>query len=210
MAQSHQNLLRYMPVLVLVCLLALLGAAVPGAEQEVTVTVEKRGEVFIVDATMDVGVSQETAWDVMTDFDHMTSILGNLTSSKILSCNGNRLIIRQEGIARYGLLTFPFESKREVNLEPMNRIQGRSLSGTLKRMDDEATIAPLGAGVQIKYHVELVVDSLLLRLFGVPFFRYVVEKQFLDMAEEMARRHAHIESFGKQMTRQDCPLEVGT
>lgn len=209
MAPSRQNQLRYMPVLVLVCLLALLGASETDAEQEVTVAVEKRGEVFIVDATMDVGVSQETAWDVMTDFDHMASILGNLTSSKILSCNGNRLIIRQEGIARYGLLTFSFESKREVKLEPMRRIQGRSLSGTLKRMDDEATIVPLGTGAQIQYHVEIVADSLLLRLFGVPFFRYEVEKQFLDMAEEMARRHAHSELFGKAMARQDCLLEAG-
>lgn len=212
MGESHNNLLRLTPIFVLICLLAIFGPAVLGAEHKVAVSVEKSGEAFIVDATVDVGVSQEIAWEVMTDFDHMTSILENLTTSKIISCHGNIWIIRQEGIARYGLLSFPFESKREVRLEPMKRIQARTLSGTMKRMDDEATIISLGQGVQINYHVEIVVDSLLLRLFGLPFFRYEVEKQFQDMAKEMTRRRANFESFGKQkqMARQDCQHEMGT
>lgn len=210
MAQPHENLLHHMPGFVLAVLLALFGAAALGSEQKVAVAVESSGEVFIVDASMDVGVSQEIAWDVMTDFNHMATILGNLTSSKVVSCDGNIWIIQQEGSAKFGLFTFPFKSRREVRLEPIKRILARNLSGTLKRMDDEATIVPMGHGVRIKYRVEIVVDSLLLQLFGLPFFRHGAEEQFLEMAQEMTRRHTHTESFEKQIARRDCPLEVSS
>ena len=178
------------------CLLALSGDATIGAEPTAVVTVEKRGEVFVVDATTDVQVSVETAWEVLTDFDHMASILGNLTSSKVIRHDGDIWVIRQEGVAKYGPLSFSFEAEREVRLEPMKRILARNLSGTLKRMESEAKIAPLDRGVQITYRAEMEFDSLLARLFGATFVRHEIEEQLSAMAKEMLRRQAHVEPAG--------------
>lgn len=185
-----------MPAAVLSCLLALSGHAGASAEPAAAVTVDKKGEVFVVDATTDVQVSVETAWQVLTDFDHMTSILSNLTVSKVIRRDGDAWIIRQEGVARYGPLSFSFESERQVRMEPMKRIRGRNLSGTLKRMDSEADIAPLDGGVQIRYHAEIVFDSLLGRLFGASFVRHEIEEQLSTMAKEMLRRQALVEPAG--------------
>ena len=209
LVQMLENWLTRMPLVFLTCLLALFDVEALGAEQKVAVAVGKSGEAIVVDATLDVAVSLGTAWDVMTDFDHMTTILGNLTSSKITSCDGHTWIIRQEGVARYGLLSFPFEAEREIRLEPMKRILARNLSGTLKRMDSEARITSLDQGVQIRYHAEIVVDSLLARLFGTPFVRHEVEEQLLEMAKEMTRRHALFESAGRRKTHQVCLPEAG-
>ena len=181
---------------VLFCLLALSGNAALGAEPRVTVAVVQSGEAFIVDATTEVQVPVRTAWQVLTDFDHMTSILGNLTSSRVIRRDGDTWIVQQEGIAKYGLLSFSFVSEREMRLEPMKRILARHLSGTLKRMESEATIIALDQGVQIKYHAESVPDSILARIFGASFARHEVEEQFRAMAREMLRRHASAEPAG--------------
>jgi len=189
-------MLKRLQVVALFCLGALFGEAAFGVEPKVAVVVGQSGEAFIVDATIDVQVPVRTAWEVLTDFDHMTSILGNLTSSKVRSRDGNTWIVGQEGVARYGLLSFSFVSEREIRLEPMKRILVRSLSGTLKRMDSEAKIATVDQGVQIKYHAESVPDSVLARMFGAAFVRHEVEEQFLAMAREMLRRHTRAEPAG--------------
>ena len=180
---------RRLPLAVLFCLLALSGREAFGVEPAVSVSVGRSGDAFIVDATIDVQVPPGVAWDVLTDFDRMTSILQNLQSSKVTSRDGNVLIVRQEGVAKYGLLSFSFVSERQIRLEPMQRILSKNLSGTLKRMESEAKLAAVDRGVQIRYHAESVPDSMLARMFGASFVRHEAEEQFLAMAREMVRRH---------------------
>lgn len=178
-------------------LLAPVCDAAPATEPKIAVTVEKSGEAFIVDAAIDVHVPLKTAWEVMTDFEHMATILSNLTLSQLTRRDGNTLTVRQEGVAKYGLLSFSFESEREMRLEPMRRILARNISGTLKRMESEVNFSPLEKGVQIRYHAEIVPDSLLARLFGLSFVQHEAEEQLLAMAQEMLRRNAGAEPAGK-------------
>jgi len=184
------TLLTRLRLTALLCLLALPGATAFGAEPTVAVNVSQKDDAFIIDATIEVQVPLAIAWDVLIDFDHMASILSNLKASKIVSREGNTWIVRQNGVAKYGLLSFAFESEREIRLEPMKRILAKSLSGTLKRMESEARIAALDQGVQIKYHAESVPDSILARMFGASFVRHEVNEQFLEMSREMLRRQA--------------------
>lgn len=178
----------------LFCLLSFTGEAAFGVDQKIDVAVHQDGETFIIDATVDAPVSVDTAWGVMTDFDHMASILGDLTLSKVISRNGNVWIVRQEGVAKYGPFSYSFESDREIHLEPMKRIVAKNLASTVTRMDSDAEIVPLDQGVHVKYHIEMVPGSLLARMFGLPFVRHEVEEQLQKMASEMTRRHALVES----------------
>ncbi len=189
-------LLRRMTRAALLCLLALFGGATFGAEPTVRVSVGQKDDAFIVDTTIDVQVPLTTAWAVLTDFDNMTSIIGNLKSSKVVSREANTLIVKQSGVASHGLLSFAFESEREIRLEPMKRILAKSLSGTVKRMESESRISEQAHGVQIKYHAESVPDSILARMFGASFVRHEVEEQFLELTKEMLRRHAAVVPAG--------------
>lgn len=178
----------------LCCLLSLTGEAALGVDQRIDVAVRQNGETFVIDAILEVPVSVDTAWGVMTDFDHMTTILGNLNLSKVISRNGNTWIVRQEGVAKYGPFTYSFESDREIHLEPMKRIVARNLTSTATRMDSEAEIIPLNQGcVRIRYHIEMVPGSLLARMFGLPFAQHEVEEQLQGMVREMTMRRAAAE-----------------
>jgi hypothetical protein len=165
----------------------LLGAC-HAAAAEVVVGVGQLADAFVVDATVEAPVALKTAWEVMIDFGHMTSILNNLTSSKIVSREGNTLIVKQEGVAKYGLFSYAFQSEREIRLEPMSRILAKNRSGTAKRMESEARFNPSAQGVRINYHAEIVPDSVLARMFGATFVHHEIEEQFQLMLAEMKRR----------------------
>ena len=167
-----------------------LGSA-SGVEREVAVAVRESGDAFIVQATIRPPVSLRTAWDVLVDFDHMVGILSNLTASKVVSRNGNVLIVKQEGVARFGIFSFPFTAEREIRMEPQKRIVAKNLSGTLRRMESELRLVPTGAeGIRIEYRAEFAFDSIVAGLFGVSFINHEVEEQFQSIVAEMKRREA--------------------
>lgn len=160
------------------------------ANPEVKVAIEKRGDAFIVDTTIDFAVPLRTAWEVFTDFDNMVGILSNLTMSKVTGRKGNTLIVEQEGKAKYGFFSYSFASEREIRLEPMKRIFARQLAGNAKRFASELELSPTESGTQARYHAEVAPDSGLARTFGGPFIQHEIEEQFTAMGAEMLRRKA--------------------
>lgn len=158
------------------------------AGQEVVVRLQKNGEAFVVEVSIDLPVPLRTAWDVLTDFDNMAAIVSNLTSSKVIRRSGNTLHVVQEGAARYGIFSYSFASEREVRLEPMRRILARQVSGTAKRFESEMVLAASEHGTELRYHAEMVPDSGVARTFGGSFVAHEVEEQFSALAAEMVRR----------------------
>ncbi len=167
-------------------------AAAAGAGESVRVEVSTLGPAYVVEARMDVPVAAGIAWGVLTDFDHMASILNNLDSSRVIQRDGNRLVIRQTGVARYGPISHAFEIEREIRLVPTHHIHARNLSGSLKRMESDLWLnAAAATQVHIAYHAEFEFDSLLAKLFGAPFLQHEIEEQFRLMVAEMQRRATH-------------------
>ena len=180
------------PVLRLLATLLLgllaLACEAAGGEPKVVVSVDRSGDAFIIDAAFEVEVPPATAWGVLTDFDNMSAMLPNLKSSRITAREGNTWMVKQAGAAKFGLFSFSFWSEREVRVEPMQRIMVKGLAGSVKRMNSETRMEARGSGVQIRYHAEIVPDSILARLFGGSFVRHEIGEQFRLMAHEMLRR----------------------
>ena len=179
----------------LLFLLLIAGGSVLAADGDVVIDVQRRGDAFVVDAHIDVPVARRTAWDVLTDFDHMTSVLSNLSSSRVVARDGSTLNVVQQGSVRYGFLSFPFSSEREVRLEPMRRIVARQLSGTAKSFQSEMRLSRSERsehGVQsvhLDYQMEVVPDSSLARTFGASFVEHEVTEQLNALVAEMLRRN---------------------
>jgi ribosome-associated toxin RatA of RatAB toxin-antitoxin module len=130
----------------------------------------------------------------------MASILSNLTASRVVSRNGNVLIVKQEGVARFGIFSYPFKAEREIRMEPPRQILARNLSGTLKRMESELQLIPGSAGgVRIEYRAEFAFDSIIAGLFGVSFLSHEVDEQFQSIVTEMKRREARSASDPLQL-----------
>ena len=182
---------RVAATLALALLLQLPAVFAAPPEISLDVSVDKRGKRFVVDATVDFPVPLRIAWEVLTDFEHMTAILGNLSASQIVSRSEQTLVVRQEGVARFGIFSYPFVSEREIRLKPMKKIVTRQLSGNAQSFISELRLSPNDHGTELRYHAEIVPDSAIARAFGAPFVKHETEEQFRALAAEMARRAAH-------------------
>jgi carbon monoxide dehydrogenase subunit G len=173
-------------------LLACLLAPLPGRAAEadpVNVSVTRQGDEVRIRAEFRVPVNPRSAWDVMTDFEHMTAFLPHLKESRVLGHAGNQLTVRQTGESRVGPLSVSFESLREVELKPYQTIRSRTLNGTLRGMKGETWLMPSGGGgTRVYYKASVVPDSGLASLVPNGLLRDELKAQFHLMREEMLRR----------------------
>ena len=180
---SHFLIVGVLPAL---CCLA------SAAEPAIQVAIERSGDAFILDTTIDFPAPLRTAWGVLTDFDNMVGILSNLTASKVTARDGNTLKVQQSGIAKFGIFSYAFASEREVILDPMKRIQARQLSGNTKQFASDLELKRVGNNSQAHYHAEVTPDSGIALTFGGSFIKHEVEEQFAAMVAEMSRRKADV------------------
>lgn len=158
------------------------------SDRDISIHVEKNGETIIVDVNFQVPVSQREAWDVLTDFDHMAEFVSNLQSSKVTSRNGNKLQVAQKGKAAHGMLSFAFESVRDVELIPHHTIHTQLVSGNLKKLNGTTQLAIDDGATRISYHGESVPAVWVPPVIGTKFIQNEVVEQFREMRAEMMKR----------------------
>lgn len=174
--------------LLLLWLTAATGWAHEAAEPDVAVQVERDGDAIVVDADMLVPVAPREAWAVLADFEHFADFVPNMQVSRVVSRPGEPLRVEQKGKARYGLLSFSYESLREVELVPFETLRTRALKGNMKRMETLTRLSAEGDGTRIRYRNEAVPDFWVPPLIGPVFIRHEVAEQFGAFIREMLRR----------------------
>jgi len=171
------------------CLLALC-CSIPAAlgseteaEPDIIVSVHKNGDALVVDVNFSVAASQQEAWGVLTDFDHMSEFISNLQSSKVVHRSGNKLQVEQVGKASRGLFSFAFESVREIELTPHSAIRSRLLSGNMQKISSE------GGATRVQFHGESIPSIWVPPVVGAKFIGSEVREQFREMRAEILKRH---------------------
>jgi hypothetical protein len=111
--------LRIIAVLALAILpLAGLQAAV---DDDIEVRVKKEGAEVAVDVDCPVNASVAVAWEVLTDYDHMSEFLSNVQSSSVQTRAGHTLQVYQKGKATRGPLSISFETCARSCSSPIGR-----------------------------------------------------------------------------------------
>jgi len=161
-----------------------------GQDQDFAITVNTSGEMLIVDANFTVSATPHEAWDVLIDYDHMAEFLPNLQVSKIINAAGNKIQVLQKGKVSYGLLSFAFDSVREVELSPYKEIRSHVISGSIKQANGTTQLIPEGNNTRIIYHNESLPNFWLPPGIGPSFVKRETLEQFQDMKNEILRRKA--------------------
>jgi ribosome-associated toxin RatA of RatAB toxin-antitoxin module len=175
--------------LLLACaLLALAPQAV--ARSTTTVTITRDGDTFRLDAALFAPVPPDLAWEVLTDFDRMGSFVPNVTSSRVLQRDGNRLSVAQRGVARFGPLAFGFESERLIEMTPRSEIRSLQVRGNMRRMESLTRFSPVQDGTAIAYRVEVEPGAFYPAALTERFLSHEVAEQFDAIVDEMLRRNA--------------------
>ncbi|HEX6829839.1 MAG TPA: SRPBCC family protein, partial [Burkholderiales bacterium] len=161
-------------------------AAEPAAPA--SIEVRRDGETYIVNGLLFAPVTRHEAWVVLTDFDHMGRFVPNLSESRVLRRAGSRLTVFQKGVARFGILSFPFESVREVELEAEETVRSRNISGNLRKLESLTRFSDADGATRISYRVEIIPDFWLPGFIGEVVIRDEIEEQFAAILKEMLRR----------------------
>lgn len=156
------------------------------ADIEVSVLIED--ETVSVDVHLPVAASRELVWAVLTDFAHMASFVTNVRASKVMSSQGNTLVIQQSGTAQYGPLSFPFDSIREIRLTPWDSIESRQISGNMRKMLGLTRLSEKDGVTLVDYHADSIPGSWIPPLVGKAFIAHELREQFQQLRDEMLRR----------------------
>ncbi len=157
-------------------------------DKDIEIRVQNDGERIIVQAAFVVPVTPQQAWAVLTDFDNIPNFIADVQSSKVTNKIGNNLVILQKSITKFGFFTFSFDSVREVNLSPFNRIQERMISGSMHKMEETTLLIPENGQTRIVYHADIVPGLWILRFAGQFFIENQARGQFRQIINEMIRR----------------------
>lgn len=168
------------------CCLPAVHAASAEKDLEVSVTVE--ADDIHIDINMLVDAKPREVWAVLTDFDHMADFISNLSSSRVLSRAGNTLMIEQKGKTGVGPLSISFESVREMNLSPFERIRSHLVSGSMKKLEGLTKLTEESGKTRVQYHADAVSGSWLPTFAGRGFIEDETLEQFAQMRQEVMRR----------------------
>ena len=185
---SPHRLARIACLLALCCSIPAALGSEAEAEPDIVVSVHKNGEAIVVDVNFSVAASQQEAWSVLTDFDHMGEFISNLHSSKVVNRSGNKLQVEQIGKATRGMFSFAFESVREIELTPHSAIRSRLLSGNMQKMDGTTLISSEGGATRVEFHGESITSTWVPPVVGAKFIGSEVREQFREMRAEILKR----------------------
>lgn len=149
--------------------------------------IDKIDGEYVIDGWLSVAVPPPIAMAVLTDYDRMASFLPDMSESRVLSRDGERLLVRQKGVTRLGPFHFDYEVERSVDIGP-DFVHSLGLRGNMKKLEMETRVEAVDSGTRIHYRAVIVPDFWVPPLIGPRAMRAQAERQFDALVAEMKRR----------------------
>ena len=176
--------------MVLALLWIFAGHAKADADPAIDVGVRMQGDEVFVDVSFHVRVTPQEAWAVMTDYDHATDFISKLEQSLILSRTDEMLVVSQKGTMGWGPFSVPIETVTEVRLTPYEKMQGRMVSGNMKKNESTTRLIADASGTRVVYHLQSIPDVWMPPLIGRALVEFETRARFRQLVEEILRRKA--------------------
>jgi hypothetical protein len=154
---------------------------------EASVQVESKGTTLYVQAEIDTTADRETAWAVLSDYDHWTEFIPDLVVSRVISRPGDPLQLEQR--ARIPTMpNFPVVMILQAEETPNERIRFYRTAGNVQSFAGEWLIEGKSKKVRLVYRAVLVPGFPMPPQVSMEIFRNDAKARMEAMAQEMARR----------------------
>ena len=181
---------RYLLLIAAALLWLFVFNAKADADPAIDVGVRMQGDEVFVDVSFHVRVTPQEAWAVMTDYDHATDFISKLEKSVILSRTDEMLLVSQKGTMGWGPFSVPLETVTEVRLTPYEKMQGRMVSGNMKKNESTTRLLADAGGTRVVYHLESIPDVWMPPLIGRALVEMETRARFRQLVDEILRRKA--------------------
>jgi len=98
------------------------GLAPAAAAGAIEARIERQGEYIAVNASVLMQVDARIAWEVLSDYDHLARFIPDMKSSRVVSRDGNRVLVEQKGEFGFFFYRQAVDVVLEVVEYPMRRM----------------------------------------------------------------------------------------
>ena len=152
-------------MLLLVCALSAWGAAPvaaqPGAPR-FELNVERvagaeGGEVYRIRSSGTVAATPAVVWRILTDYNHLADYVPNMKSTRVVSRDGDRVIVEQLGAARFLFFSQAIRLVVQVQERAPDRIDISLVDGDMKIYRASWELSPVAgaAGTRVVYNATI-------------------------------------------------------
>src|SRR5471030_450661 len=129
--------------------------------------------MYEVDSVGTVNASPATVWRILTDYEHMNEFVPDLNSCRVLSRNGNEVIIEQLGTARFLFMSKSIHLIVRATEQPMTSIDIALVSGDMKHYESHWELIPVPetGGTRVVYSGRLVPNFYVPGILGAKIIR---------------------------------------
>ena len=133
--------------------------------------------LYEVDASGTVQAPLATVWKTLTTYERMNEFVPDMASCRVLSRNGNEVIIEQYGTARFLFMSKSIHLIVRATETPMQSIDIALISGDMKHYESRWELFPLPeGGTKVVYTGRLVPNFYVPGLLGTNIIRGDIER----------------------------------
>ena len=169
-------------------MLPLDGRALPPDATDIAVAIRRDGEAYVVDAEFVVQATRKQAWDVLTDYDHMAEFVSNVTASRIVRRDPEKMEVAQTSRLGFGPFELKFENAREIEFIPLQEIHSTLIRGDMKASSFTTRLTDEGSATRVTNHGRFTPDRWIPPLIGIAVLEGETRRQFAELRAEILRR----------------------
>jgi len=146
--------------------------------------------MFEVDATATVAAPPAAVWRTLTSYEHMSEFVPDMESCKVLSRNGNEVILEQFGMARFLFMSKSIHLIVRATENPLSSIDIALISGDMKHYESHWELIPVPetGGTRVVYSGRLVPNFYVPGLIGAKIVRGDIERMMGAVLSRMDTR----------------------
>jgi len=149
----------------------------PKLEVAVTRVTQDALHLYEVDASGTVQAPLAAVWKTLTTYERMNEFVPDMASCRVLSRNGNEVIIEQFGTARFLFMSKSIHLVVRATETPMQSIDIALISGDMKHYESRWELFPLPeGGTRVVYTGRLVPNFYVPGLLGTNIIRGDIER----------------------------------
>ncbi|CAN7200878.1 MULTISPECIES: SRPBCC family protein [Duganella] len=146
--------------------------------------------MYEVDATGTVAAPLTKVWRILTGYERMAEFVPDLESCKVLSRNGNEVIIEQFGVARFLFMSKSIHLIVRATEQPMSSIDISLISGDMKHYESHWELIPVPetGGTKVVYSGRLIPNFYVPGILGAKMIRGDIERMMGAVLARLDRR----------------------
>jgi ribosome-associated toxin RatA of RatAB toxin-antitoxin module len=146
--------------------------------------------MYEVDATGTVAAPLPKVWRILTGYERMAEFVPDMESCRILSRNGNEVILEQFGVARFLFMSKAIHLIVRATEQPMSSIDISLISGDMKHYESHWELIPVPetGGTRIVYSGKMIPNFYVPGILGSKMIRSDIERMMNAVLARIDRR----------------------